>query len=174
MSLADLFVEILDPALETPTSRENENDPGLEEIHRRALAAMERHPWPGNVRELKNVIEHAAAICPGGAIHAEHLPLTAGASRCGASDRRLRLRSLRLRDAGGRATTEVVLVENDSHLRRRTGSAEGFGTAVGGQRARLARAVERGDDQVRHVATDDPLGDAFGHGRAQLGEVVVG
>ncbi|HXE59653.1 MAG TPA: sigma 54-interacting transcriptional regulator [Gemmatimonadaceae bacterium] len=38
-----------------------------------AVAALRAHTWPGNIRELKNVIEHAAILSDGSAIHAEHL-----------------------------------------------------------------------------------------------------
>lgn len=66
MSLAELFVEILDPALETPTSHENENDPGLQEIHRRALAAIPvlreayAAPHPARAGTLNLLLEYAA------------------------------------------------------------------------------------------------------------------
>jgi len=39
-----------------------------------SLAAMERYAWPGNIRELRNVIEGAAAFCPGALIRLEDLP----------------------------------------------------------------------------------------------------
>jgi DNA-binding NtrC family response regulator len=32
------------------------------------------HAWPGNVRELRNVVEHAALMCHGQVVQAEHLP----------------------------------------------------------------------------------------------------
>ncbi|HXT48739.1 MAG TPA: sigma 54-interacting transcriptional regulator [Gemmatimonadaceae bacterium] len=38
-----------------------------------AIAALRAHTWPGNIRELKNVIEHAAILSDGSAIHADHL-----------------------------------------------------------------------------------------------------
>jgi two-component system response regulator HydG len=39
-----------------------------------ALAAMVAYDWPGNVRELGNTVEHAATLCTGTLIEAEHLP----------------------------------------------------------------------------------------------------
>jgi hypothetical protein len=39
--VAELFEEVLEPALETPTAPEGDNDPGLAEIHHQALAALE-------------------------------------------------------------------------------------------------------------------------------------
>ncbi|MCA8973053.1 MAG: sigma-54-dependent Fis family transcriptional regulator, partial [Planctomycetes bacterium] len=39
-----------------------------------ALRLLRRHSWPGNVRELRNVLEHAAAVCSGPLILAQHLP----------------------------------------------------------------------------------------------------
>jgi DNA-binding NtrC family response regulator len=40
-----------------------------------ARAALEDYSWPGNVRELENAIEHGLALCDGGTIEVEHLPL---------------------------------------------------------------------------------------------------
>lgn len=39
-----------------------------------ALKALEAYRWPGNIRELRNVIERAAALCPGTVIQMEDLP----------------------------------------------------------------------------------------------------
>lgn len=39
------------------------------------------HPWPGNVRQLRNVLEQAAAVCPGDAILPDHLPLNPAAGQ---------------------------------------------------------------------------------------------
>lgn len=68
-----------------------------------------RHDWPGNVRELEHLLEHAAILCPGGVIGAEHLsqdfldPLRhgrgAGQPLC-SSDPRLSLEAA-LEKAGG-------------------------------------------------------------------------
>ena len=40
-----------------------------------AILALRQHNWPGNIRELKNVIEHAAILCEGNVIGADHLML---------------------------------------------------------------------------------------------------
>lgn len=40
-----------------------------------ALAALVLHSWPGNIRELRNVIERAALVSEGPAIHAAHLTI---------------------------------------------------------------------------------------------------
>ncbi len=45
-----------------------------------ALDLLMRHDWPGNVRELRNVLEHAAAVCGGAMILAQHLPVELQAS----------------------------------------------------------------------------------------------
>jgi len=39
-----------------------------------ALGILMSHQFPGNIRELENIIEHAFVLCPGGIIHASHLP----------------------------------------------------------------------------------------------------
>jgi len=39
-----------------------------------ALGALAKHQWPGNIREMKNLLETAAALCPGDAISAKDLP----------------------------------------------------------------------------------------------------
>jgi DNA-binding NtrC family response regulator len=39
-----------------------------------ALRALQGHDWPGNLRELRNVIERAAALCPGEVIGPDDLP----------------------------------------------------------------------------------------------------
>ena len=38
------------------------------------LTALSRYAWPGNVRELLNVVERAATLADGLAIHCDHLP----------------------------------------------------------------------------------------------------
>ncbi|HVU52164.1 MAG TPA: sigma 54-interacting transcriptional regulator [Polyangia bacterium] len=40
-----------------------------------ALEHLLRYRWPGNIRELKNIMERAVAMCDGGEITPEHLPL---------------------------------------------------------------------------------------------------
>jgi two-component system, NtrC family, response regulator AlgB len=39
-----------------------------------ALLLLKRYSWPGNVRELRNVVEHAAILCPGGRVGPEFFP----------------------------------------------------------------------------------------------------
>ena len=46
-------------------------------LTRAAREALLRHDWPGNVRELGNALEHAAIVCEGELIGAEHLSLHA-------------------------------------------------------------------------------------------------
>ena len=83
---ADLFFRHNGAAVTLPPLRERLRDvhalvarflaeeaPGVG-ISRAALAALERHPWPGNIRELQNALQHAIAVCDGGAIEAGHLP----------------------------------------------------------------------------------------------------
>lgn len=47
---------------------------GLQAFGDHALAALVAYSWPGNVRELANAVEHAATLCTGDLIEAEHLP----------------------------------------------------------------------------------------------------
>ena len=46
-----------------------------------ALGALTKHSWPGNIREMKNLLETAAALCPGDAISAANLPFQAAGSK---------------------------------------------------------------------------------------------
>src|SRR5204863_9356794 len=48
--------------------------------------ALLSHTWPGNVRELENTIERAVALCEGGVIRAEDLPVTVRERRAGEPD----------------------------------------------------------------------------------------
>jgi two-component system NtrC family response regulator len=41
-----------------------------------ALRTLERYRWPGNVRELQNVVEQSLWMANGGAVEAEHLPVS--------------------------------------------------------------------------------------------------
>ncbi len=50
-------------------------------LSRAAAQVCMAHPWPGNVRQLRNVLEQAAAVCPGDAILPDHLPLNPAAGR---------------------------------------------------------------------------------------------
>jgi len=50
------------------------NRPELRAITREAAQALEEHDWPGNIRELRNVIERAAALCPGANVELKDLP----------------------------------------------------------------------------------------------------
>lgn len=43
-------------------------------FERDCLSRLMAYPWPGNVRELRNVVEHSALMCRGGAVSLEHLP----------------------------------------------------------------------------------------------------
>jgi two-component system response regulator HydG len=53
-------------------ARSNKPVPAIDlEAARKVMA----YDWPGNVRELENGIERAMALCGGGPIQAEHLPL---------------------------------------------------------------------------------------------------
>ena len=45
------------------------------------VEALRGYAWPGNVRELRNVIERAVALCGGGPIALEHLPMEKLAAR---------------------------------------------------------------------------------------------
>jgi len=45
-------------------------------ISNSAIDGLMAYHWPGNVRELENCIERAVLVCPGGVIHAHHLPPT--------------------------------------------------------------------------------------------------
>jgi formate hydrogenlyase transcriptional activator len=37
----------------------------INQVPRRTMEALQRHPWPGNVRELRNVIEHGVIVTTG-------------------------------------------------------------------------------------------------------------
>jgi transcriptional regulator with PAS, ATPase and Fis domain len=50
------------------------NRPDLRGLAPEALRALEAYPWPGNIRQLRNVIERAAALCPGPDVLASDLP----------------------------------------------------------------------------------------------------
>jgi two-component system response regulator HydG len=50
------------------------NRPDLREISAPALSALESYHWPGNLRELRNVVERAAALCPGPDLLVSDLP----------------------------------------------------------------------------------------------------
>ncbi len=82
----DLFYRLHVLEIEMPPLRERTADiAALSENFLRAasrplslapptLSVLERHDWPGNLRELRNVLEHAAAVCPGPVILPAHLP----------------------------------------------------------------------------------------------------
>jgi two-component system response regulator PilR (NtrC family) len=55
------------------------NRPDLRGLTADAMRVLEAYAWPGNVRELRNVIERAAALCPGPNVLASDL---AEAIRC--------------------------------------------------------------------------------------------
>jgi len=46
-----------------------------------ALGALAKHQWPGNIRELKNLLETAAALCPGDLLSSKDLPFQAAGSQ---------------------------------------------------------------------------------------------
>jgi DNA-binding NtrC family response regulator len=50
------------------------NRPDLHGLSADAVRALEAYHWPGNVRQLRNVIERAAALCPGQDILRSDLP----------------------------------------------------------------------------------------------------
>jgi two-component system response regulator PilR (NtrC family) len=50
------------------------NRPDLRGLAAEAVRALENYPWPGNVRQLRNVIERAAALCPGPHVLLTDLP----------------------------------------------------------------------------------------------------
>jgi DNA-binding NtrC family response regulator len=50
------------------------NRPDLRGLSADAVRALEGYHWPGNVRQLRNVIERAAALCPGQEILRSDLP----------------------------------------------------------------------------------------------------
>jgi DNA-binding NtrC family response regulator len=50
------------------------NRPDLRGFTPDAMHALEGYHWPGNVRQLRNVIERAAALCPGPDVRAADLP----------------------------------------------------------------------------------------------------
>jgi transcriptional regulator with PAS, ATPase and Fis domain len=50
------------------------NRPDLRGLSAEAVQALEVYHWPGNVRQLRNVIERAAALCPGPDILRSDLP----------------------------------------------------------------------------------------------------
>jgi len=52
------------------------NRPDLHELSDEAIRALEGYHWPGNVRQLRNVIERAAALCPGPDLLVSDLPET--------------------------------------------------------------------------------------------------
>jgi DNA-binding NtrC family response regulator len=53
--LADIFLEAIAAELPRPPLH----------LSPAALRKLEAYSWPGNIRELKNVLEHAALLCPG-------------------------------------------------------------------------------------------------------------
>src|SRR5262249_45533024 len=50
------------------------NRPDLRGLTAEAVRALEAYHWPGNVRQLRNVIERAAALCPGPDLLLSDLP----------------------------------------------------------------------------------------------------
>jgi PAS domain S-box-containing protein len=62
--LVDAFVARLN---ESPSRR-------VEGVSAEVMEILLGHDYPGNVRELQNILEHAAVLCRGGVVLAEHLP----------------------------------------------------------------------------------------------------
>jgi DNA-binding NtrC family response regulator len=52
------------------------NRPDLRRLADEAMALLEGYSWPGNIRQLRNVIERAAALCPGPDVLSSDLPET--------------------------------------------------------------------------------------------------
>jgi two-component system response regulator HydG len=50
------------------------NRPDLQGFAHETLTALESYDWPGNVRQLRNVVEGAAALCPGPDLLVSDLP----------------------------------------------------------------------------------------------------
>ncbi|HSP01694.1 MAG TPA: sigma-54 dependent transcriptional regulator, partial [Thioalkalivibrio sp.] len=74
-----------------------------------ALAALRRYAFPGNVRELENILERAATLCEGVALHAGdlHLPAAPGAGEQALDDEGLPLDD-RLEDQERHAILEAL------------------------------------------------------------------
>jgi DNA-binding NtrC family response regulator len=69
--------------LGTAATRAGKDVRGLHETAKKAILA---HTWPGNVRELENTIERAVALCEGGVIRVEDLPVSVRERRPGEPD----------------------------------------------------------------------------------------
>jgi DNA-binding NtrC family response regulator len=69
--------------LTTCATRAGKEVRAVEEAAKKALLA---HSWPGNVRELENTIERAVALCEGGTIRLEDLPVAVRERRAGEPD----------------------------------------------------------------------------------------
>ncbi|WP_018946605.1 MULTISPECIES: sigma-54 dependent transcriptional regulator [unclassified Thioalkalivibrio] len=103
----DLYYRLNVIELRVPPLRERDGDiPGLATVMLQRIAEqwglearelapdaqelLERHPFPGNVRELENILERAATLAEGAAIHADNidLPATAPTPEDNGEDRR--------------------------------------------------------------------------------------
>ncbi len=108
--LVDHFVDRLD-AIRTKQ---------LDGVSRDVLAVLMAHDYPGNVRELQNILEHAAILCPGGAISLEHLPAEIVPPR-------LRAGNHRLCDAVRAVEVEAILAALERNHCNRSAAAQELG-----------------------------------------------
>jgi len=141
---ADLFFRLAGVTLEVPPLRERGEDlpllarhflPAGASLAPDAEAALRAHPWPGNVRELRFVLERAAALAPGGRVHAGDLSLEEGAPPRPSGAPRGSVRSARRRVAA------LTAAEITAALRACEGNRKAAAEALGISRATLYRKL---------------------------------